>query len=128
MIEIHCRLAALLAEKGVSRQALAEATQLPVETIDALCERSARTVDLREVALILSALDCSELSDLFEIVPRAVPHDLSPLPYLTDRDWDSPCAASQDGRHRWFKNFEVSDSVYQEFTCVACHRRLALIL
>ena len=127
MIEVHCRLAALLAEMGVSREELVRETGLPRETVDAMCANTRQTMDLREVALILDTLGCDQLSDLYE-VSAVSEGDFTDLPLMSEDEWYSPCPKSPNGKHNWYKDLEASDSVYQEFVCQVCRRKLSMIL
>ena len=127
MIEVHCRLSALLAEMRMTREELCRDTGLPRQTVDTLCADTRETLDLREVALLLDALGCDQISDLYEV--SAVGEDAySDLPMMSEDEWYSPCPASPSGKHEWHKDMDVSDSVYQEFYCQICKRKLSMIL
>lgn len=123
MFVIRCRLNDLLREKNIQPEALAEATGIPLLRIDQYRENALNFADLGEAALILSKLDCAALSDLFsletlpdgEVAPTALPESTG----VTD-DWDSHCPCSADGRHAWYRDDTVSNSVYQEFVCASC--------
>lgn len=50
------------------------------------------------------------------------------LPTEGEDAWHSRCAVASDGRHSWHRDAGVSDTVYQEFICARCGRRIAVIL
>lgn len=129
MIEVRCRLRDLLAEKNVTREELAVASGLPEDRIQAYCDEDCDSVSLREVSAILSALGCADITELFEEHSVAQPGAQDDgAPPMFEEEWHSPCPDAPDGRHRWYKDMRVSDTVYQEFTCQMCKRRLSVIL
>lgn len=127
-ILVTCRLATLLEQKRVTPEELSMTSGLPLARIRAYCEGAPDAVSLAELGAILSALSCTNVAELFEaaVAQEAVPEDGVAPAY--EADWYSPCPASPDGRHQWYKDAAVSDTVYQEFTCRACGRRLSVIL
>ena len=128
-IHIQMRLAALLEEKQVTAEELSLASGLPLERIQEYCEGEMDAVSLKELGIILSALDCSRMSDILEeVVGEGTPDDIEAMAPLSEGEWYTPCTASLDGRHRWYKDLAVSDTVYQEFCCQACRKRLTMIL
>lgn len=128
-IEIRCRLAALLEEKQVTPEELSALTDLPVGRILEYCDGEADAVSLKELGRMLTALGCDRLSDILEEgLAGEAPGDVGGTPFLMEGEWDSPCPEAPDGRHRWYKDLAVSDTVYQEFCCQACRKRLSMIL
>lgn len=130
MLRVRCRLEALLEEKNVTAEELAIASGLPAERIAAYCDAGLDAVSLGEAGALLTALGCRSASELFEVVPEgdAAPESAGDAPPMFEAEWYSPCPAAGDGRHSWFKDQAVSDSVYQEFVCQHCKRRLSVIL
>ena len=127
MYAIRCRLADLLQEKNMQPDALAEATGIPLLRIEQYCENALNFADLTEAALILSALDCSALSELFSLETVA-DEEAAPLQTaVVVDDWDSPCPCSADHRHAWYRDDTVSSSVYQEFVCASCGAQFHVI-
>ena len=128
-IQIQMRLAALLEEKQVTAEELSLASGLPLERIQEYCEGEMDVVSLNELSSILSALGCGQVSDILEETFIGVgADDLEAMAPLSEGEWYTPCPASPDGRHRWYKDLKASDTVYQEFCCQACSKRLSVIL
>lgn len=129
-IEIRCRLAALLEERGMTLEELAEASGLSLEQLEPYMSPTPETVSLPEIGAMLEALDGAGIGDLFESVARAAaptPAE-SDAPPMFEDEWFSPCPAASGGRHVWHKDVAVSDTVYQEFVCEVCRRRISVIL
>ena len=57
--------------------------------------------------------------------PARAPAPLNPE---AETAWNSPCDVASDGKHNWCRDPEVSDTVYQEFVCAWCGRRVSVIL
>ena len=132
MIRIHCKLAELLKELGMSPEALAAASGLPLRRVSEYCMEDVDSVSLHELGLILSALG-RPLADLLEeahVADAAQGEEAEDQQFTfgTDIEWDSPCAKAPDGKHRWYKDVEVSDTVYQEFVCEACKKRISVVI
>ena len=130
-IVVRCRLAALLKEKGVTPEDLAEISGLDMDRIQTYLTRTPEPVSLREVGAMLTALGCTSVDALLEarLEPDSPPEALrQDAPPMFEDEWFSPCPASPDGWHLWFKDTSVSDTVYQEYVCQACHRRISVIL
>ena len=129
MIRIRCRLAELLNEKRVTPEELATASGIPIEKIDVYYKGNMDSISIQEIGIILSSLGCTSVSDLLEEDPVA---DDSPVvndaPPMVETEWDSPCPDSPNGKHTWYKDLAVSDTIYQEFTCKLCGQRLSVIL
>ena len=128
-IRIRLRLASLLEEKQVTAEKLSLASGLPLQRILEYCDREADAVSLKELSAILSTLECGQISDILEeVVGEGISDDIEAMAPLSEGEWYTPCPASLDGRHRWYKDLKVSDTVYQEFCCQACSKRLSVIL
>ena len=128
-ISIRLRLAELLEEKRVTPEELAAAARLPFLKIQRYCDGNVDSISLTEMGIILSALGCSQITDILEeVADSTVSDDTANMPPLMESDWNSRCPASTDGKHRWYKDLKVSDTVYQEFCCMSCKRRLSVIL
>ena len=129
MIRIRCRLKELLQEKHVTPDELAVASGLSKEIIEAYCNGASDTISLSDAGLILTVLGCTQITDLLEeeLVegPVAATEEGESIP---EADWHSPCPAAPDGKHRWYKDMEASDTLLQVFTCYACRKRLSVIL
>ena len=128
-IKIKCRLEELMDSKNITSEKLALASGVPEARINQYRNGTLESVSMPEIASIMSAMGCASISELLDvsIQPEAV--DFSTRgPILHEADWDSPCAKGADGKHRWYKDTSVSDSIYQEFVCRGCGRRLAVIL
>ncbi|MBQ6374285.1 MAG: helix-turn-helix transcriptional regulator [Clostridia bacterium] len=126
---ITCRLDRLLEEKHVTVEALALASGIPGERILAYCDSTLDYVSLREIGAIMSVLGCTELSDFFAQTPdEGELPESDDMPPIMEAEWYTPCPDALDGRHHWYKDTDVSDSIYQEFVCRACRRRLSVIL
>ena len=129
MIQIRSRLATLLNEKRVTAEELSEMTKLPLSRIMGYVENALDSVSLDEMGRMLSALGCHGISDILEeIIVTDGTVEADDAPPMMEAEWYSPCPVSPDGRHRWFKDMVVSDTVYQEFCCQACSKRLSVIL
>jgi DNA-binding Xre family transcriptional regulator len=129
MKKIKCRLAELMIERNVTAGELATASGLPKARIDAYRMNNTDAVSLREMGLIASVLRCANISELFEIVPDAdTSGSLDRKSLLSEAEWDSACPAAADGKHIWCRETEMSDSIYQVFTCQACGQKLSMIL
>ena len=129
MIRIRCRLKELLQEKNVAPDELAVASGLSRETIEAYCDDALDSISLSDAGLILTVLGCTQITDLLEeeLVegPVAGTEEGESIP---EADWHSSCTAAPDGKHRWYKDMEASDTLLQVFTCYACRKRLSVIL
>ena len=126
-VTVRCRLAELLAERALSPEELAEDSGLTLEQIDAYMTPEPQAILLPEIGAILGALADVELPDLFETRVE-LPEAEESAPPMFEDEWTSPCPCAGGGRHIWYKDAEVSDSVYQEFVCRACGRRISVIL
>ncbi len=128
-IQIRSRLATLLNEKHVTAEELSEMTKLPLPRIMGYVEDALDAVSLDEMGRMLSALGCHGISDILEeIIVTDGAADVEDTPPMTEGEWYSPCPVSPDAKHRWYKDLRVSDTVYQEFCCQACGKRLSVIL
>ena len=134
MTSIRCRLAEWLNDVGMTPEELSAASGLPLQRVAAYCSEEVDSVSLHEAGLILSALG-GQLTDLFELVHEpddgAATGDAAEeqqFTFGTDLEWDSVCARTPDGRHRWYKDVRVSDTVYQEFVCQACKKRISVVI
>ena len=128
-IKIRSKLATLLYEKRVTAEELSEMTKLPLPRIMGYVENTLDAVSLDEMGRMLSALGCHEISDILEeIIVTEGDVDAEDAPPMMEGEWYSPCPVSPDGKHRWYKDQAVSDTIYQEFCCQACKRRLSVIL
>jgi len=79
-IHIQMRLAALLEEKQVTAEELSLASGLPLERIQEYCEGEMDAVSLKELGIILSARDCSRMSDILEeVVGEGTPDDIEAM-------------------------------------------------
>ena len=128
MIKIKCRLTELLKEKRVSPEDLANASGLPLDTIQTYMSDSIDSISLSEAGLILSTLGCMDITDLLEeVIIEDVPEAEEGYP-VPEFEWNSRCPAAPDGKHRWYKDIAASDTLLQEFTCYACKKKLSVIL
>lgn len=125
MKEIRCRLAELIWQKHLTAQALAENTGIPQIHIERYCDDAFTAIDVQEVLGLLEALDLNHLSDVFDVVNTA-PDVPDAMDEAAD-EWHSRCAAASDGKHDWFRDADASNSVYQEYECRFCKRRIHLI-
>ena len=126
-ISIRLRLSELMDEKGVTPEELATASGLSQERIDAYCAGTLDAVSLGELGQLLQALGCARITDILEEQITAVEGGADDAPPVRESEWDSPCRVSPDGKHRWYKDLAVSDTLYQEFVCRACGRKLSVI-
>jgi len=84
---------------------------------------------LLSIFAIMAAMGCTNIGELLDVSVQAEPLDFTSRgPILHEADWNSPCRDTVDGKHRWYKDMGVSDSLYQEFVCQGCRQRLAVIL
>lgn len=128
MIKIKSRLTELLAEKHVTPQDLAVSSGLPMETIEQYCSEPIDTISLREVEKIMSALGCTEITDLLEeVLVEATPETDEEYPE-PESEWNTRCPTAPDGKHRWYKDMDASDPLYQEYVCFECGERMSVIL
>ena len=67
-ISIRLRLAELLEEKRVTPEELAVAARLPFLKIQRYCDGNVDSISLTEMGIILSALGCSQITDILEEV------------------------------------------------------------
>lgn len=116
----------LLGQRGISPEDLASTAGLTVDRILAYCDDSTDAVSMKEIAAILYALGSDRLTDLFEA--ELVSEEQGEEALIYEDDWDTPCAASPDGKHSWYRDVTASSSVYQEYFCTACRHRFAFIL
>lgn len=126
MLKIRCLLNEQMSRRDIDPESLARTTGLTLERILAYCDESIEEISLTEVAAILEALGSDKLSDLFE--PMLLPEDAGAETLVYEDDWETPCAASPDGKHEWYRDVTASSSVYQEYFCTACRHRYAFIL
>lgn len=78
---------------------------------------------------IMAAMGCTNIGELLDVSVQAEPLDFTSRgPISHEADWNSPRRDTVDGKHRWYKDMDVSDSLYQEFVCQGCRQRLAVIL
>ena len=127
MKKLRSRLQDLMWEKHITSEALAEATGIDVKRVYEYRDGALRAVDLRELEAIMDALALTGLDELYEL--RADDPDDLRLDDSVDGDneWHAPCPANPGHRHDWYKDMEVSNSVYQEFECRVCGKRIHLI-
>ena len=125
MMKLRCLLADLLWERHMTPEALAEATGIASERVKNYCDDALTTLERGELEAILTFLDCDSLSRLFEVVSE--PDSARQAVEFGDDEWHSRCPALPNGRHDWFKDMEVSNSIYQEYECRACGKRIHLI-
>ena len=125
MKKIHCRLSDALWENNMTPEGLEEMTGLPMDRVRLYCDDALDIVELPEVESILDALGSDKLSDLFKVEDDSVAKDDPGLDAVDE--WHSPCPATDGHRHDWYKDMEVSSSVYQEYECRACGKRIHLI-
>ena len=126
MLKIRCRLNILLAEREKTLDELASASGLPANRIAEYCDENIDAVSMKEVGAILGALGVAELSDFFEM--EFIEEEQGEETLIYEDDWETPCAASPDGKHNWYRDVTASSSVYQEYFCSACKHRFAFIL
>lgn len=130
-LQIRCRLGALLREKNVSPADLAAASGISEARVREYLDAGLDAVSLGELAALMTALDADRLQDVLELAPADDPAATppgEPARAATEDEWESVCPASLDARHIWFKDMDVSDTVYQEFVCRACGKRISVIL
>lgn len=125
MKKLRSRLSDLMREKNITSEGLAQATGMDIKRIYEYRDGALSTVDLRELTDIMNALGCQELSEIYRLVDE---DGVSYAPSVDGNDeWSAPCPAAPGHRHEWFKDMEVSNSVYQEFECRVCRKRIHLI-
>ena len=128
-IKIKCRLDELMESRNITSEKLSIASGVPEMKIDQYRKGTMEIVSMSEIASIMAAMGCRNISELLDVSTQAEAMDsTSKGPILHEADWDSPCRDTVDGKHRWYKDRGVSDSLYQEFVCEGCKQRLAVIL
>ena len=128
-IMIKCRLEELMDSKNITSEKLAMASGVSEARINQYRNGMLESVSMSEIASIMSAMGCASISELLDVSIQPEAADFPTRgPILHEADWDSPCMKVADGKHRWYKDASVSDSIYQEFVCRGCGRRLAVIL
>lgn len=126
MLIIKCRLNELLGKREINPEDLAVTAGLPIDRILAYCDEEIDTVSIKEIGAIMQALGSEDLSDLFEA--KMVVEGQQEETLIYEDDWHSPCLASADGKHIWYRDVTASSSVYQEYFCSECKHRFAFIL
>ena len=125
MKQIKCRLEALMRQRELTLPSLSATASIPHRRLQQLCDSSMLTIDLAETSRLLEALSLHSLDELFEVV------EIASVPAFQTSEaadeWHGPCANSDTGRHDWFRDAGASNSVYQEYECRICGRRIHLI-
>ncbi|MBR3239676.1 MAG: helix-turn-helix transcriptional regulator [Oscillospiraceae bacterium] len=128
-IKIKCRLDELMDSRNITSEKLSMASGVTEMKINQYRKGAMESVSMTEIASIMAAMGCRNISELLDVSTQAETMDsTSKGPILHEADWNSPCRDTVDGKHRWYKDIGVSDSLYQEFVCQGCKQRLAVIL
>ena len=128
-IKIKCRLDELMDSRNITSEKLAVASGVPEMRINQYRKGAMESVSMSEIASIMAAMGCTNIGELLDVSMQAEPMAFTSRgPILHEPDWDSSCPEAIDGKHRWYKDMGVSDSLYQEFVCQRCRQRLAVIL
>ena len=128
-VKIKCRLDELMDRSNITSEKLAMASGVPEMRINQYRKGAMESVSMSEIASIMAAMGCTNIGELLDVSMQAEPMDFTSRgPILHEPDWDSSCPEAIDGKHRWYKDMGVSDSLYQEFVCQGCRQRLAVIL
>lgn len=133
-IQIKCRLDDLMDEKDITPEELAMASGVSEMKIKQYRNGALESASISEIASIMAVIGCGDIGELLDVSVQDVPveNDVTDYdrdtPILYEIDWDSRCPDVRDGKHRWYKDMHVSDSIYQEFVCKSCRKRLAVIL
>ena len=128
-IKIKCRLDELMDSRNITSEKMSMASGVTEMKINQYRKGAMESVSMTEIASIMAAMGCRNISELLDVSTQAETMDsTSKGPILHEADWNSPCRDTVDGKHRWYKDIGVSDSLYQEFVCQGCKQRLAVIL
>ena len=128
-MKIKCRLDELMDSRNITSEKLAMASSVPEMRINQYRKGAMESVSMSEIASIMAAMGCTNIGELLDVSMQAESMDFSSKgPILHEADWYTLCKETVDGKHRWYKDMGVSDSLYQDFVCQGCRRRLAVIL
>ena len=124
MKKITCRLSDALWERHMTLETLSEETGISKSRLQHYLDSDLESVDLGELTAILGTLGCHQVSDLLVITSDS---QTPAEPDFDSDQWYAPCPAAPGQHHDWHKDMEVSTSVYQEYECRTCGKRIYLI-